>query len=180
MRSSVASAPSAPAAPESFDATHVTSSSVQSRSTVSGTSSYSSKAAHAGFPRGDKHFQVLLPEDLCNRSPGFSALVLREETPSPLLVGCPTDGLPELSREYCLVEAPGHDVVVLLAAEDGPTLLVSPFRLGIPHQASMLSPLPEVHAPGDPGLDLPGPADAQCLCQNGVGEDEGSLGFSTP
>ena len=52
---------------------------------------------------------MLLSEDFYNRSPGFSALVLREETPSPLLVGCSTDGLPELSREYCLVEAPGHE-----------------------------------------------------------------------
>ena len=62
-----------------------------------GTSQYFSKAAHAGFSMGgDTHVRVLLQEDLCKQSLGFSALVLREETPSPLLVGCLTDGLPEL------------------------------------------------------------------------------------
>ena len=50
--SSIASAPCAPAAPETFYATHVTSSSVKLRGTFFGTSSYSSKAAHVGFPRG--------------------------------------------------------------------------------------------------------------------------------
>ena len=30
--------------------------------------------------RGDTHVRVLLLEDLCNRFPGFSALVVREET----------------------------------------------------------------------------------------------------
>ena len=52
LRSSIASSPSAPAATESFDATHVTSSSVKSRGTVSGTYPYFSKAAHMGFSTG--------------------------------------------------------------------------------------------------------------------------------
>ena len=52
LRSSIASAPSAPAAPEIFDATHIMSPSVKSRGTVLGTSSYSSKAVHAGFSTG--------------------------------------------------------------------------------------------------------------------------------
>ena len=50
--SSIASAPSRCAATESFDATHVTSSSVKSRGTVSGTSLYFSKSAHVGFYTG--------------------------------------------------------------------------------------------------------------------------------
>ena len=53
--SPIFSAPSAPAAPERFDATHVTSSSVKSRGTVSGTSPYFSKAAHVGFYTGGTH-----------------------------------------------------------------------------------------------------------------------------
>ena len=52
--------------------------------------------AHGVFHRGDTDVRVLLPEDLFNKSPGFGALVLREETPSPLPVGRPTDGLAEL------------------------------------------------------------------------------------
>ena len=97
MRSSIASAPCTPDTPESFDATHVTSYYVKARGTVLGTSSYSSKAAHVGFSTGgNPHIWVLLPEDLCNLSPGFRALVIREETPSTLPVGCLTDGLAEL------------------------------------------------------------------------------------
>ena len=119
---------------------------------------------------------MLLLEDICNRSPGFSALVIREETPSPLHVGFLTDGLPEIYQEHCLVEAPRHGIVPLLTAEGGPTLAGIPFRLGVPHQASMFYPLPEVHAPGDPGPDLTGPADAQRLGQHNVGKNEGSLG----
>ena len=111
------------------------------------------------------HVLVLLPEDICNRSPGFCAFVIWEETPSPLPVGCLMDGLPELSLEHCLVEAPGHSVVLLLTAEGGPALLGIPFRLGIPHQARVLALLPEVHTPCYPCPDLPGPADAQRLCE---------------
>ena len=134
MWSSVASAPSAPAPPESFDATHVTSSSVKSRGTVLGTSPYFSKAVHTGFSTGGgTHVRVLLPEELYNWSPDFCALVIREETPSPLPVGCPTDGLPELSQEHCLVEALRYGIVLLLTAEGGPALTGSPFRLGVPH-----------------------------------------------
>ena len=39
------------------------------------------------FHGGDTHVRVLLPEYLCNRLPGFRALVIREDTPTPLLVG---------------------------------------------------------------------------------------------
>ena len=90
FRSSIASDPSAPAAPESFDATHVMSSSVKLRVTVSGTSSYSSKAAHVGFSTGDTHVRVFLPENLCNRLPGFWCIGLPEGDTLP-----PTDRLPD-------------------------------------------------------------------------------------
>ena len=129
---------------------------------------------------GDMYVRVLLLEDFCNQSPGFRALVFQKETPSPLPVGCPTDSLPDLPQEHCLVKAPRHGVVLLLAAEGGSSLTGSPFCLSLPNQACMLSSLPEVHAPGDPGPDLLGPADAQPLCKNNVGEDEGSLGVPTP
>ena len=74
------------------------------------------------------------------------------------------------------MEAPRHCVVLLPAAEGGPALTCTPFRLVIPYQARMLAPLLEVHAPGDLCLDLLGPADAQRLSKNDVGKDEGSLG----
>ena len=78
------------------------------------------------------------------------------------------------------MEAPHHGIVLLLAVEGGPTFTGSPFRLGIPYQAHMLAPLSEVHAPGDPGPDILGPADAQNLGQHDVGEDKGYLIVPTP
>ena len=123
---------------------------------------------------------MLLPEDIYNRSPGFCLSIPREEAPSSFPVGCPTDGLPELPQDHCLVKAPRHGVVLLLAAEGGPSLAGSPFRLGISYYTRMLAPFPEFHAPGNPSLDLPGPADAKRLGEYDVGEDEGSLGVPTP
>ena len=119
---------------------------------------------------------MLIPEDLCNRSPSFSALMIREETLSPLPVGFPTVDLAELTQQQWPVIAPCYGVVLLLLARGGAALLRSPFRLGVPDQASMLSPLPEVHAPGDTGPDITGPADAQHLRENDLGKDKGSLG----
>ena len=136
LRSSIASAPSTPAAPEIFDATHVTSYSVKLRGTVSGTSPYFSKAAHAGFSTsGGAHVRMLLPEDLYNRLPGFSALVTREETPSPLPFGCPMDGLPNLTRQHSVMVDPCYGIFLPLPATGGPDLTGSPFRLSAPHQA---------------------------------------------
>ena len=123
---------------------------------------------------------MLLWEDLCNQSPGFSALVLQEKTPSPLPVGCLTDVLPELSQEHCLVKTPGNGVLLLLSAKGGPALSGSPFRLGVPYQSCMLAPLPEVHASGYPGPDFTGVADAQRLCKNNVDEDKGYLRVPAP
>ena len=59
---------------------------------------------------------MLLPEDLCNWLPGFSALVIREETPYLLPVGCPTDILTELNRQHCVMVAPGYRLIPLLFA----------------------------------------------------------------
>ena len=49
----------------------------------------------------------------------------------------------------------------------------SSFCLGFPHQARVLAPFPEVHAPGDPRPDLLGLAVAQRLRKNDVGKDKG-------
>ena len=76
--------------------------------------------------------------------------------------------------------APCYHLILLLPATGGPDLLEGPFRLGIPHQAYMYTPLPEVHPPGYPGTDILGPADAQRLCKNYVVEDKGSIGAPTP
>ena len=98
FHNSISSAPSALAVLEILDATHVTSSSVKLRSTVLGTYLYSLKALHVQFSKGgDSHVWVILLEKLCNQSPGFHALVIQEETPSPLHFGCPTDILTHLT-----------------------------------------------------------------------------------
>ena len=52
LRSSIASAPRDSAAPGIFDANHVTSSSVKTRGTISGASSYYLNPAHIGCSRG--------------------------------------------------------------------------------------------------------------------------------
>ena len=80
------------------------------------------------------HVRMLLPEDLYNQLPGFSELVIWEETPSPLLVGFPMDKLNNINRQQCVVVALGYYIILLLPATGGPTLPGSPFRLGIPHQ----------------------------------------------
>ena len=126
------------------------------------------------------HIRMILLENLCNRLPGFGALVVREEKPFPLHIGGPTDRLPDLTGQHCVVVAPGHGFVVLLDASGSPALLGSPFRLGVSYQTRVQTSLPEVHVPGDPCPDLSGPADAQRLCKDDVGEDEGYLGVPTP
>ena len=107
-------------------------------------------------------------------------MVVREETPSPLHVGFPADGLPEFPRENRLVEALGYRLILLLSNGGGPALPGDPFRLGFPYQDRVETPLLEVHLLSQPGPDLLGPMNAQRLRKNDVGKDEGSLGVPTP
>ena len=123
---------------------------------------------------------MLIPENLCNRSPGFCALVIREEAPSPLPVGCLMDGLHQLTWKHSFVVAPCNILVLLLSSTGGPSLPGGLFRLSIPHQSRVETPLPEVHPPGDPFLDILFPADTQYLRENDVGKDKGPLGVPTP
>ena len=78
-------------APESFYETHTTSYFVKSRSTVLGTSSYSSKAAHAGFSTGG----IFLSRCFSQRASATSHLILvqisfgrRRPPPSLLVARC--------------------------------------------------------------------------------------------
>ena len=132
------------------------------------------------FHGGHTHLRMLLPEDLCNRSPGFSTLVIQEEAPSPLPVSGPMYGLPKLTIQHRAVVDPGYCILLLLSSNGGSALPGCPFRLDIPHQARMDTLLPEVHPPGDPRPDLLGPVDAQRLCKNDLVEDKGSLRVPTP
>ena len=76
--------------------------------------------------------------------------------------------------------APGYRLLLLLSNTGGSYLPGGSFRFGIPHQARMKTPLPEVHLPGDPRPDLTGPADAQRLRKDDMREDKGYLGAPTP
>ena len=78
------------------------------------------------------------------------------------------------------MKAPGYRLILLLPAGGGPDLTGGTFRLGSPYQTCVLTSIPEVYMPGDPGPDLSGWTDAQRLCKNNVGKDEGSLGVPTP
>ena len=103
---------------------------------------------------------MLLLEDFCNQSPGLYALIILEETPSPLPVGGLADGIMELTRQQCVVLAPCYRLVILLLATDIYSLPGSPFRLGVSYQTRMETPLPEVHLPHYSVPDTLGPADA--------------------
>ena len=76
--------------------------------------------------------------------------------------------------------APRKGLVLLLSSTGGRALPGGPFRLGIPYQAHVDIPLPEVHPSGDPGPDILGSEDAQHLCKNYVGKDEEYLRVPTP
>ena len=165
-----------PVAPERFDATQITSSSVNLRGTVSGTSLYSSKAVYMGFfTGGELHIQVILPENPSNRPPVLCSLVIREETPSPLHIGCLTDGLPQLTRQYPVVIASSDRLIPILSSSGGSSLPGYPFHLRISYLACVDTPIPEVHPPGDPGPDLPGPVDTRRFREDNVGKDKGLL-----
>ena len=123
---------------------------------------------------------MLLPEDLCNRLHGFGALVVREETPSPLHVGCLADGPMKLNRQHLIMAAPGYRLILLLPAIGGPALSGGPFHLGIPHQSPVETSLPEVHPPGYPCQDLPVPLNTHHVCEDDVGKNEGPIEVPGP
>ena len=119
---------------------------------------------------------MLFPEDLFNQSPSFGALVIQEETPSPLPVGCPTNGLPDLTRHHCVIKLWATISFSSFLPEVALSSLAAPFRLSVPHQARVETPLLEVQWPRDPGKDIFGSADAQSLCKDDVGKYKRSLG----
>ena len=89
-------------------------------------------------------------------------------------------GLHHLTKQYRFMVASGYRLILLLSSAGGPALRGIPFSLSFSYQAYGETPLPEVDPPGDPGLDLPGPVETQCLCENNVGKDEGSPGVPCP
>ena len=69
---------------------------------------------------------------------------------------------------------------LLLSCTGGPALPGSPFRLDIPYQVRMDTPLPEVHPPGFTRPDLLGLTDTQRLRKDNLFKDEEPLRFPTP
>ena len=82
---------------------------------------------------------MLLLQDLCNRSPSICALVIWEETPSPLPVGFTKDSLLKFTRQHRVMVAPGYHLFLLLPYAGGPALPSGPFYLSISHQACVKS-----------------------------------------
>ena len=114
LRSSIDSAPSTPAALKSFDVNHVTSSSVKLKGTVYGTSSYSLKAVHVGFSTGGACMSGCFSQRTF--ATGRPVLVHWSSGRRPPPVGFPADGLPELTRQHCVMIAPGLFLLLLLSA----------------------------------------------------------------
>ena len=73
-----------------------------------------------------------------------------------------------------------YSIVLVLPDTGVPALPGGPFRLGVTSLYRMETPLPDFHLPGYPRPDLFGPADAQRLCNNNVGEDKEYLGVPNP
>ena len=123
--SSIASAPRSSAAPESLDATHVTSSYKKSRSTISDTSSYSSKAAHVGFYTGGTRMSGCFSRrKSATGHPVFCADDPREKTPPPpppLICRWP-NGTPVAdfsTSQFCGRCAPGDNLPLLHVSRCG-------------------------------------------------------------
>ena len=74
----------------------------------------------------------------------------------------------------------GYCLPLLFSSTGGPGLPGNLFRLGTPHQAYAETPFPEVHTTGDLRSDILGPAVAQRLCKDDMGEEERSLEVPTP
>ena len=174
--SSIASTPSAPAALEIFYATHMTSSSVKYRGTVSGTFPYSSKAAQMDFLAGGTCVSRCFSQrtSATGRPVFVNWSSVRRHPPLSLSVAF-LDGLPHLTRQYRVMVALGYRLILILSSTGSPALPDSPFRLSVSYQAYKETPLPEVHPPGDSCPDLPGPTDNQRLREYDVGKYEGPL-----
>ena len=129
------------------------------------------------FPWGGTRMSgCFFPEELCNQSPGFCCIVQPggEHLHPPC---CLLDGRP--AKTYMKTQCYVRSELLPPPYPGGSSLPGSPFRIGIPYKTSIETPLPEVHLPGDSRPDLPGPAYARHLCEDGVGKDKGSLGVST-
>ena len=124
--------------------------------------------------------KVILLENLSKRSPGLRALVIQEETPSPLPVGCLADVLPQLIRQYCVMVALVYCLIFLLFSAGRSELPGCTLRLSVFYQACTDTPLPEVYPPGDPGLYIFDPTNAQHICEDNMVKDEGPLGVPCP
>ena len=92
--------------------------------------------------RGDSHVCMILPENLCNWSYSLCALLILEETPYPLPVDFLTDGLTHLTRQYLIMVDLDYPFILILSYTSDPSLSGSPFRLDVPYQACMVTPLP--------------------------------------
>ena len=147
LPSSIDSAPSAPVAPEKLDDTHVTLSSDNSRGTVSGTSSYYSKAAHIGFSMGGTRMSGCFSQR--TSVPGCLVFVQtssrrRHTPPPPLTFIGPTDRLSHISEQQGAVEAVSHTILLLLFASLDAAFPSPSLRQHIPHQACVGTSLLEV------------------------------------
>ena len=123
---------------------------------------------------------MLLLENFFNHSPGLCILVIWEETPSPLPVGCLTDVLPQLTRQYCVMVALVYRLIFLLFSAVSYVLPGCTLRLSVFYQACAETPLPEVHLPGDPGSYLSGPTDTKHICEDDMVKDEGPIVVPCP
>ena len=135
---------------------------------------------HGIFCGGDLLVQVILPENLCNWSPGICALVIQEETPSHLHIGFPADGLAQLTKNHCIVLAKVFLLVLLLTYSVFPDLPGSILCLCVLYQARVDTSLPEVHPHSYPWSNFPGSEFFQRLFENYMSKDEGYLGVTTP
>ena len=153
--SSIASAPSAPAVPERLDATHVTSSSKDSRVTVSGTSSYYSKATYVRFSMGGTRISGCFSQ----RTSATGRLVCVQTSPwrrhPPLSVNGPTDCLPQLYRQQGDLESMRQEILLLFYKYLDVALSGSALHQRLTHQACVYYPLPEFQSAADPRPDLP-------------------------
>ena len=98
----------------------------------------------------------------------------------PLSFGGPMYRLLQIFRHQCAVEAARQAILLLVVTSCDAAFSVPPFRQHVPHQTCLDSPLQEFQPPVYPILDLPVFACAQCLSQDNMDKDEGSLKVPYP